>query len=102
MSLTPDQILSAQKAHFETLFGLTSKTFEGVEKLVELNVTASRAALAEPAQHTQAVGVIQDQPGVVRLGLRNLANVIQRAVGTNRRQHFCKSLTTTRFNGLAN
>jgi predicted DNA repair protein MutK len=50
MSLTPDQILSAQKANLETLFGLTSKAFEGVEKLVELNVTASRAALSEAAQ----------------------------------------------------
>ena len=35
MSLTPDQILSAQKANLEALFGLTSKAFEGVEKLVE-------------------------------------------------------------------
>lgn len=55
MSLTPDQILSAHKANLETLFGLTSKAFEGVEKLVELNVTASRAALNEVAQHSQAV-----------------------------------------------
>ena len=47
MSLTTEQILAAHKANIETLFGLTSKAFEGVEKLVELNVTASRAALNE-------------------------------------------------------
>ena len=46
MSLTPEQILASHKANLETLFGLTNKAFEGVEKLVELNVTASRAALA--------------------------------------------------------
>ena len=43
MSLTTEQILAAHKANVETLFGLTTKAFEGIEKLVELNVTASRA-----------------------------------------------------------
>ena len=45
--LTAEQLLAAQKANVETLFGLTAKAFEGVEKLIELNVTASKAALAE-------------------------------------------------------
>ena len=52
MSLTAEQILASHKANIETLFGLTTKAFEGVEKLVELNVTASRAALSEAANHT--------------------------------------------------
>ena len=60
MSLTTEQILAAHKANIETLFGLTSKAFEGVEKLVELNVTASRAALNEAANHTQAVLSVKD------------------------------------------
>ena len=47
MTLTAEQILAAHKANIETLFGLTNKAFEGVEKLVELNVAASRAALNE-------------------------------------------------------
>ena len=47
--LTAEQMLAAQKANVETLFGLTAKAFEGVEKLVELNVTATRAALSEAA-----------------------------------------------------
>lgn len=67
MTLTPEQILSAQKANLETLFGLTSKAFEGVEKLVELNVTASRAALNEAAQHTQAVLSVKDAQELLSL-----------------------------------
>ena len=47
--LTAEQIMASHKANIETLFGLTSKAFEGVEKLVELNVQASKAALAEAA-----------------------------------------------------
>lgn len=53
--LTAEQILASHKANIETLFGLTHKAFEGVEKLVELNVQATKAALAETANHTQSV-----------------------------------------------
>jgi phasin family protein len=53
--LTAEQIIASQKANVETLFGLTAKAFEGVEKLVELNMTASKAAIAEAAGTTQAL-----------------------------------------------
>ena len=67
MSLTAEQILASHKANIETLFGLTSKAFEGVEKLVELNVTASRAALSEAANHTQAVLAVKDAQELLAL-----------------------------------
>ncbi len=53
--LTAEQLIAAQKAQMETLFGLTTKAFEGIEKLVELNVVASKAALAEASEHAQTV-----------------------------------------------
>ena len=53
--LTVEQVVAAQKANIETLFGLTNKAFEGVEKIVELNLTASKAALSEVAGHTQSL-----------------------------------------------
>jgi phasin family protein len=58
--LTTEQVLAAQKAHLDTLFGLTTKAFEGVEKLVELNLAASKAAMAESAAHTQASLGVKD------------------------------------------
>lgn len=67
MSLTAEQLVAAQKANIETLFGLTSKAFEGVEKLVELNVTASKAALSEAASHTQAVLSVKDAQELLAL-----------------------------------
>lgn len=60
MALTADQIIAAQKANLETLFGLTTKAFEGVEKIVELNVTASKAALSEAATTAQAALEVKD------------------------------------------
>ena len=47
--LTVEQVMASHKANIETLLGLTSKAFEGVEKIVDLNMTASEAALAKPA-----------------------------------------------------
>lgn len=66
-SFTPEQFLAAQKASFETLFGLTTKAFEGVEKLVELNLTASKAALAEAAGTTQAMLSVKDAQELLAL-----------------------------------
>lgn len=67
MALTPEQLVSAQKANIETLFGLTTKAFEGVEKIVELNVAASRAALAEAASHSQALLSVKDAQELLTL-----------------------------------
>ncbi|QNK71686.1 phasin family protein [Variovorax sp. PAMC26660] len=67
MALTADQILAAQKANLETLFGLTTKAFEGVEKLVELNVTASKAALSEAAGTAQAALSVKDAQELLTL-----------------------------------
>ena len=65
--LTAEQVLASQKAAVETLFGLTSKAFEGVERLVELNVTASKAALAEAADTTQAMLAVKDAQELLAL-----------------------------------
>ena len=58
--MTVDQILAIQKANVETLFGLTNKAFSGVEKLVELNITASKAAMAEAADTSKAMLSVKD------------------------------------------
>ncbi|MBI2728792.1 MAG: phasin family protein [Polaromonas sp.] len=67
MMLTAEQIIASHKANIETLFGLTHKAFEGVEKLVELNVQATKAALAETANHTQAVLGVKDAQELLAL-----------------------------------
>lgn len=58
--LTTEQIMAANKANLDTLFNLTNKAFAGVEKMVELNVTAAKAALAESAQHAKASLSVKD------------------------------------------
>ena len=65
--LTAEQLMAAHKANIETLFGLTQKAFEGVEKLVELNVQATKAALAETANNAQAVMGVKDAQELLAL-----------------------------------
>jgi phasin family protein len=65
--LTAEQVISSHKANVEAMFGLTSKAFEGIEKLVELNLTASKAALADAANQTQAVLSVKDAQELLAL-----------------------------------
>ncbi len=65
--LTAEQLMAAHKANIETLFGLTQKAFEGVEKLVELNVQATKAALAESANSAQAALSAKDAQELLAL-----------------------------------
>lgn len=65
--LTAEQIMASQKANVETLFGLTNKAFEGIEKLLELNVAASKAALADVSNHSQAVLSVKDAQELLAL-----------------------------------
>jgi phasin family protein len=60
LMMTAEQIVASHKANVETLFGLTAKAFEGVEKLVELNLSAAKAALDESASKSQAVLSVKD------------------------------------------
>ena len=49
-----DQINQARLASVDSLFGLSSKAFEGVERLVELNVQAAKASMGEFSETVHA------------------------------------------------
>lgn len=58
--LTPEQIAAANKANLESLFGLTAKAFESVEKLVELNLQVVKSTLAESQENVQRALSVKD------------------------------------------
>ncbi|OGB34439.1 MAG: Phasin (PHA-granule associated protein) [Burkholderiales bacterium RIFCSPLOWO2_12_FULL_61_40] len=65
--LTVEQVMASHKANVETLLGLSSKAFESVEKIVELNLTASKAALAETGDHAKAILSVKDAQELLAL-----------------------------------
>jgi phasin family protein len=68
MSLpTPEQMADAQRASLETLFGLTSKAFEGLEKLINLNLQAVRSTLADSQANAQRAASVRDAQELLQL-----------------------------------
>ncbi|MDR3368081.1 phasin family protein [Rhodoferax sp.] len=65
--MTVEQVLASQKANVETLLSLTAKAFEGVEKIVELNMAASKAALAESSENAKAMLSVKDAQELMAL-----------------------------------
>jgi phasin family protein len=61
-TLAPQRWVAAQKAGLETTFHLLTSAFEGVEKLVELNLQAVKATLAESQEiATKALSAKESQ-----------------------------------------
>lgn len=82
--LTAEQIVAAHKANLETLFGLTNKAFEGVEKLVELNLQVARAAVNETAEATRAALAVKDAQELLSLQTGLLQPAAEKAAAYGR------------------
>ena len=82
--LTPEQFAAANKANLETLFGLTNKAFEGVEKLVELNLQVAKAALGEAADNAKAIMAVKDAQELMALQAALLQPSAEKAAAYSR------------------
>ena len=95
--MTPEQLVASQKANMDTLYGLTAKAFEGMEKLVELNLQATKAALAESAQHTQAVLSVKDAQELIALQASLFQPMAEKATAYSRHLYDIASGSTAEF-----
>ena len=82
--LTAEQVVAAQKSNVEVLFGLTNKAFEGVEKLVELNLQVARTALGEVAENTKAALSAKDAQEFIALQASLLQPAAEKAAAYSR------------------
>ena len=82
--LTNEQVLAAQKANLETLFGLTNKAFEGVEKLVELNLQVAKASMNEAAESVKAALSAKDAQELLALQAGLLQPAAEKAAAYSR------------------
>ncbi len=91
--LTAEQVLAAHKANVETLFGLTNKAFEGVEKLVELNLQVAKTALTEAADNTAAALSVKDAQELLSLQAALLQPSAEKAASYSRHIYDIASTT---------
>ena len=95
--LTVEQIMAAQKANVETLFGLTTKAFAGVEKMVELNIQASKAALSEASDNTKAALSVKDAQELLALQSSMFQPLAEKTAAYSRHLYDIASGSTAEF-----
>jgi phasin family protein len=94
--MTAEQFAAAHKANLETLFGLTNKAFEGVEKLVELNLQVAKAAMGEAAESTQAALSVKDAQELLALQTSLLQPSAEKAAAYSRHLYDIATATNVR------
>lgn len=99
--LTTEQLLAAHKANIETLYGLTQKAFEGVEKLVELNLQATKAALSESANNTQALLGVKDAQELLNLQANLMQPLAEKTAAYSRQLYEIASGAGAEFSKVA-
>lgn len=82
--LTAEQMIAAHKGNVETLFGLTQKAFEGVEKLVELNLQVAKAGLGEATETAKAALSVKDAQELLALQAGLLQPTAEKAAAYSR------------------
>ena len=95
--LTVDQVAAAQKANLDVAYGLGAKAFAGVEKLVQLNVAAAKAALNESASHAQALLSAKDAQEVLALQTNAVQPLAEKAAAYGRHVYDIATNTGSEF-----
>jgi phasin family protein len=95
--LTVEQIMASHKANVETLLGLTAKAFEGVEKIVELNLNASKAALAQTSEHAKALLSVKDAQELIALQSAMLQPLAEKSATYSRHLYDIASGSSAEF-----
>ena len=99
--MTVEQVMASHKANVETLFGLTNKAFQGVEKLVELNMTASKAALSEAATQTTTLLSVRDAQELLALQAGMFQPLAEKTASYSRHLYDITSSTAAEFSKAA-
>ena len=82
--LTAEQLVAAQKANVETLLTLTSKAFDGIEKLIELNLQVAKTTMSETAENTKAALSVKDAQQLLALQASLLQPAAEKAAAYSR------------------
>src|SRR3954466_11125737 len=99
--LTAEQLVAAQKANLETLFELTNKAFEGVEKLVELNLQVAKASLGEVQSTATAALGAKDAQELLALQAGLLQPAAEKAAAYGRHLYDIAAATNAEVSKIA-
>ncbi|TXT40831.1 MAG: phasin [Comamonadaceae bacterium] len=84
MFITADQISATNKTNLDAVQNLATKSFAGVEKLVELNLAATKAVINESFAHVQSLLSAKDAQAFFALQTGLLAPLAEKTVSYGR------------------
>jgi phasin family protein len=97
MFMTVDQFAASNKANLETVKGLSTKTFAGFEKMVELNLAAAKALMTESFEHAQTLLAAKDAQQVIALQTGLVAPMAEKAAAYGRHVYGIAVETSAEF-----
>jgi len=96
MILTQEQTTAANKANLETLAQLSRKAFDGVEKLMELNLQVAKTLMQESVDHMQDTSKAKDVKEFLGMQANFLQPMAEKAIAYSR--HFYTIANETQAN----
>lgn len=84
INTTPEQFAAANQANLDAVKTAATKAYVGFEKLVELNMAASKAVMTESFAHAQALMEAKDPQQVMALQTGLVAPMAQKTVAYGR------------------
>jgi phasin family protein len=84
MISTPAQVAELQKSQIDTLFALSHTMFEATEKLVDLNLAATKALMEESAEKAQVMLGVKDVQDLLSVGSGLAQPTLDKVVSYNR------------------
>ena len=102
MFAIPEQFSNATKANFEAQFAifsaLSAKAFEGVEKLVDLNINAAKASLEETSETARQLLAAKDPQEFFSLTAAQAQPTAEKAISYTRQLASIAAGTQAEFN----
>lgn len=99
--ITAEQVLAAHKANIDTLFTLSQASFDGMEKLIDLNVQAAKTSLHEASEHAKALLSVKDAQELLSLQATLLQPNAEKVVAYTRHVYEIASGTQAEVGKLA-
>ena len=84
MISTPAKVAEFQKSQLDALFALSHTMFDATEKLVDLNLAATKALLEESAERTQVMLGVKDVQDFLAVGSGLAQPTLEKVVSYNR------------------
>ncbi len=93
--LTAEQLMAAHKTNLETLFSMGQTSFEGVEKLMALNMQVAKTAIEEAAENTKAVLAVKDAQELMALHTSMMQPTAEKLAAYSRHVYDIATATST-------